>query len=289
MDSGLYRFQGLDAARHLFRVASGLDSMVLGETEITGQVKAAYECARTSGLTGKRLNRMFQKAQETAKEIRTRTGIGRGATSVGSVAVQQARKIFGPALSDKNVMIVGAGKMAATCLRHLAKSGVSSIAVVNRSLERALELAQPVGGRALSFMNCFEAMVEADLVITSTGCPHLIVYRSDVEGLMARRAGRPLIFIDIAVPRDVDPETRTIPGVHLYDIDDLEDAIRENVSHRRQDLSLCQEIIGVKAAELELGLSAEQRGEVVLSTTPFSKQEICSGVEPVFSPPAQSR
>jgi glutamyl-tRNA reductase len=159
------------AARYLFAVASGLDSMVLGETEITGQIKTAYEAARAANLTGRILNGAFQRAFQVVKAIRTQTQIGRGATSVGSVAVQLAEKIFGGDFHDKTIMIIGAGKMGEACLRHLVKKGVRSIIVANRTLARAEELAREVGGRAVNYMDDgLAAMQEADIVVSSTGC-----------------------------------------------------------------------------------------------------------------------
>jgi len=257
--SELYCHEGADAVHHLFSVASGMDSMVLGETEITGQVKNAYEKAHAAGHTGKLLNRLFQKALETAKEIRTRTGIGKGAASVGSVAVQHAQKIFGSTLHGKKVMVIGAGDMAEKCLRHLAKKGVASIVVVNRSVDKAQLLAEKFGGEAVSFGHCLDSMAAVDMVITSTGCPHIILERRDIETVMAGRADRALVIMDIAVPRDVAPEVRGIPGVHLHDIGDMEETIRENIQYRQQDLALCWSIIGSKAAELELRMSVAAR------------------------------
>lgn len=246
-----YCHEGLDAIRHLFAVTSGMDSMVLGETEITGQVKTAYEKARLAGTTGKRLNRSFQKALETAKEIRTRTAIGKGNASVGSVAVQHAQSIFGSTLKQCNVMIIGAGSMAEKCLRHLVKKDVSSITVVNRSLDKAEALAAEFGGKAVSFGHCLDAMAGVDIVLTSTGSPHIILERNDIEGVMASRPDRPLVLIDIAVPRDVSPEVQEIPCVYLHDIGDLEGTVRENIRYREHELSLCWSIIDAKVAELE--------------------------------------
>lgn len=252
---GIYIHQGQDAMRHLLSVASGMDSMVLGETEITGQVKNAYEKSRQAGHTGRNLNRLFQKALETAKEIRTGTAIGKGAASVGSVAVQHAQKIFGSTLRGRKVMVIGAGNMAEKCLRHLVKKGVASIVVVNRSLEKAETLAVEFNGEAIPFGSCLDAMVNVDIVITSTGSPHIILEAGEIESVMARRSYRPLAFIDIAVPRDVAPEARSIPGVYLHDIGDLEGTVRENIRYREQDLALCWSIIGEKTAELEITLN----------------------------------
>lgn len=239
----LYVREGAEAVKHLFSVASGLDSMVLGETEITGQVKKAYQAAHDAKLTGRVTNRLFQKALQTAKTIRTRTGIGRGATSVGSVAVEMAEKIFGGGLNQQSVMIIGAGKMGEACIRHLAKKCARSVLVSNRSFERAQTLASEVGGRAIRFDECIQAMTEADIVVSSTGCPETILSREDIETVMRARRNRPLALIDIAVPRDIDPDAQLIPNVYLYNIDDLEAIVRENLRHREQELAQCRAIV----------------------------------------------
>ena len=247
--SQLYCHQGAAAVRHLFSVSSGMDSMVLGETEITGQVKNAYETAHQAGFTGKRLNKLFQKAFETAKEIRATTAIGSGNASVGSVAVQHAQKIFGASLKQRNVMVIGAGNMAEKCLRHLAKQGVESITIVNRSVDKAESLVSVFGGTAMPFGRCLSAMMDMDIVIVSTGCPEIIIDRSDVESVMSRRVDRPLVIIDIAVPRNVAPEVHTLPGVHLHNIGDLEETVRENIGYREQEMDMCWAIVEVKLAE----------------------------------------
>jgi len=245
------------AARHLFAVASGLDSMVLGETEITGQIKTAYEAARAAHLTGRVLNGAFQRSFQVAKAIRTQTQIGRGATSVGSVAVQLAEKIFGGDFHDKTVMIIGAGKMGEACIRHLVKKGVRSIIVANRTLERADELAREFGGRAVNYMDeGFAAMREADIVVSSTGCPDTILNRQDVEAVMRQRPNRPLFLIDIAVPRDIAAEVQELDNVFLYNMDHLEQLVRENTRLREQEAVRCRDIIGRRAIELMAKLSA---------------------------------
>src|SRR5581483_895870 len=221
--SHAFVYTGMGAARHLFRVAGGLDSMVLGETEITGQVKNAYEIAQQAGLTGRATNCLFQKALQAAKAIRTETQIGRGATSVGSAAVRLAEEIVGENFHDKTVMIIGAGKMGEACLRHLAKKGLRSVIVANRTLETAEALAREVGGRAVNYMdNGLAAMRESDIVISSTGCPETILDREDIEAVMAARAERPLVLIDIAVPRDIAPAVQEVANVFLFNIDDIE-------------------------------------------------------------------
>jgi glutamyl-tRNA reductase len=246
----LYIKEGAEAVEHLFSVASGLDSMVVGETEITGQVKQAYLAAQEAKLTGRVTNRLFQTALQTAKEIRTQTGIGRGATSVGSVAVELAERIFDRDLSGKTVMIIGAGKMGEACIRHLAKKGARSVLVSNRSYDRALNLATEFGGRAVRFDECLRAMAEADIVVSSTGSAQTILHRDDVASVMAGRGNRPLFLIDIAVPRDIDAEVEQIENVYLYNVDHLEAIVRENVRQREQELARCQAILADRTAAL---------------------------------------
>ncbi|MBI3850347.1 MAG: glutamyl-tRNA reductase [Verrucomicrobia bacterium] len=259
----LYVREGADAIRHLFSVSSGMDSMVLGETEITGQVKNAYQTAHEAKLTGRVMNRLFQKALQTAKEIRSRTSIGRGATSVGSVAVELAEKIFDRNLSERTVMIIGAGKMGEACVRHLAKKGARSVLVSNRSFERAQTLAAEFGGRAIPLDEKLQALAEADIVVSSTGCPQTILNREDVEKVMPLRRNRPLVLIDIAVPRDIDPDVQLIPNVYLYNIDDLDAIVRENVKHREKEFVHCRAIIEKEtAAVMSKLLPVSPRGVV---------------------------
>ena len=246
----LYVHEGEDAVHHLLSVTSGLDSMVLGETEITGQVKHAYETARAAKLTGGVLNRAFQTALQTAKEIRTHTGVGRGATSVGSVAVQLAETIFGPRFTEQTVMIIGAGKMGEACVRHLAKQGTRMILVANRSFDRACELAAEFSGQAVRFDDCVNAMAGADIVVSSTGCPQTILNRQDLEAVMRARRNRPLVLIDIAVPRDIDPEVQHVPNVYLHNIDHLEQIVRENVRLREGELDRCRAILEQKTSAI---------------------------------------
>lgn len=246
----LYVKEGPAAAEHLFAVASGLDSMVIGETEITGQVKQAYQAAQEAQLTGRITNRLFQTALQTAKEIRTETKIGRGAVSVGSVAVELAERIFDRDLTQKTVMIIGAGKMGEACVRHFAKKGARSVLVSNRSYERALNLATEFGGRAIRFDECLQAMTEADIVVSSTGSPQTILNRADVASVMPARRNRPLFLIDIAVPRDIAADVQQLDNVYLYNVDHLETIVRENLRLREQELARCQAIITERAAAL---------------------------------------
>ncbi len=252
-----YVHTGEEAAKYLFSVASGLDSMVLGETEITGQIKTAYEAARGAGLTGRVLNCAFQRAFQVVKAIRSQTQIGRGATSVGSVAVELAESIFGENFKDKTIMIIGAGKMGEVCIRHLAKNGAKSVIVANRTIEHAESLAREVGGRAVNYMDDgLSAMQEADIVVSSTGCPETILDKEDVEYVMSQRPNRPLFLIDIAVPRDIAGDVQLVPSVHLYNMDHIEQHMRDNVRLREKEIAHCQSIISAHAASLMEKLAA---------------------------------
>ena len=248
VSDSVYFKEGLEAIKHLFSVTSGLDSMVLGETEITGQIKQAYLAAQESKLTGKILNRVFQTAFQVAKEIRTETSIGRGATSVGSVAVELAERIFDQDFSDRTVMIVGAGKMGEACVRHLAKKGAKEVLVVNRSLAKAVDLANQIGGRPVPFSDLFSAMAHADIVVSSTGARRVILDRASLVPVLARRGGRPLFLIDIAVPRDIAEDVQSLENVFLYNIDHLQSIVAENVKGREQELGVCLDIITTRAA-----------------------------------------
>ena len=270
LGSHVYVHEDVEALRHLFRVTGGIDSMVIGETEITGQVKKAYDIAHGARLTGRVLNRVFQKTFQAAKEIRARTSIGRGATSVGSVAVELAEKIFRHDLSKQTVIIIGAGQMGEACVRHLAKKGAQSILVSNRSFDRAVELANEFGGQAVQFESCLAAMADADIVVASTGCPKTLLHRADVEALMKKRRNRPLFLIDISVPRNIDPDVQRLDGVYLYNIDDLEAIVREHVCSREQELAACDQIVDSRAMALmtKLNLEKERLYDVGLQSQP---------------------
>ena len=246
----IYVKEGAAAVEHLFSVTSGLDSMVIGETEITGQVKNAYQAAQRAGLTGRVLNRLFQTALQIGKEIRTHTAIGRGATSVGSVAVELAEKVFSGDLSDKTVMILGAGKMGEACVRHLTKRGARSVLVANRSPGRAELLAAEFGGRALPFEERMNALADSDILVSSTGSPTTVLHKDEVASVLPARRNRPLILIDIAVPRDIAADVEQLDNVYLYNIDHLQAIVRENSRQREQELSKCNDIIVRRAAAL---------------------------------------
>jgi len=252
----VYVHEGPEAIAHLIKVTSGLDSMVLGETDVKSQVKDAYDKAHLAGLTGKVLNLVFQKALHATKEIRSHTSIGVGTTSVGSVAVSLAGKIFGDRYSDLTVLLIGAGQMASTCLRHFVKCGASSFIICNRSPEGARNLVEEFGGRAVTPDELATALIQADIVVSATGAPGYVVDKKTVEAVWRARGGRPLFLVDIAVPRDVDPDVKTIDGVYLYNVDDLEAVVKDNLKNRESELDTCDAIIQDKVRILRAKLTS---------------------------------
>lgn len=253
--SALFRHRGEEGIRHLFRVASGLDSMVLGETEILGQVKKAYSAAQADGATSRCLNKLFQRAFNVAKEVRTQTGITRGAVSVGSVAVELAEKIFGK-LDHCNVMILGAGETAEMTAKSLQSRGAKAIFVSNRTFERAAALAEALGGRAIHFDQWDAEFAEIDILIGSTGAPHAVVPKQKLEPLMALRPDRPLFCIDLAVPRDFEASVNDLDGVYLYDIDSLQENANAGLRVRQAELGRCEQIIDGHVQEFSGWLAA---------------------------------
>jgi glutamyl-tRNA reductase len=243
----LYQLDAAEAARHLFRVVSGLDSMVLGETEIFGQVKAAYKTALDHGTTGKTLNKLFQQAFTVGKRVRNDTMIQRGSTSVGSVAVDLAEKVHD--LKECRVILVGAGEMSRTCAQSLLSRGAKSIIVSNRSYDKAVELAEEMKGRAMKFDEWEHALHEVDVIISSTSAPHFVIKPEQIEQTMRKRRWDPLLIIDIAVPRDVDPAVNAIEGVYLYDIDALQAIADDGRRERERQLVLCERIIEEQLAK----------------------------------------
>jgi glutamyl-tRNA reductase len=238
----LYSLRNADAIRHVFRVAASLDSMMVGEPQILGQVKEAYRIAADTGTVGMHLSALMNRAFAVAKKVRSETGISQSAVSISYAAVELARKIFGD-LSGKTVMIIGASKMGELTAKHLKRNGVSSVLVTNRTFEHAVELAQVFEGAAVSFEHFTDHMDHADIVISSTGAPHFIISRAVAEQIIHRRKNRPMFFIDIAVPRDIDPTVNEIDNAFLYDIDDLQQVIDENLKERMKEASRAEEII----------------------------------------------
>jgi glutamyl-tRNA reductase len=242
VDAHLYEFHDAECIRHLLGVAAGLDSMVLGETEILGQVKTAYDAAQRAGATGPVLNRLFQKVFAAAKEVRTHTGITRGSTSVGNVAVDLAGKIFGK-LDSCTVMVLGTGEMSEQTAKALRNRGAGSLIVCSRTRERADQLAGALGGKAIAYEDWPQVFGSVDIVISSTAAPHPIVTKEKLVPLVRSRRGRPLFLIDIAVPRDCERACNELDDVYLYDIDDLQQIAQENIAAREREIAACRELI----------------------------------------------
>jgi glutamyl-tRNA reductase len=245
----MYAHAGRQGLEHLFKVACGLDSMVVGETEILGQLKKAYQTALRHQHTGGVLNKAFQRAFHVAKHIRTETNIQRGSVSVGSVAVELAERIFST-LSEHPVMVIGAGETSEKTARALLSRGARSIFVSNRSHERAVALAQELGGRAVSFDDWAAEFPRIDILVSSTSAPHCILDRARLEPLMKARKHRPLLLIDIAVPRDIDPSVNFLDNVYLYNIDDLQAIADDYLQQRRDEIARCEAIIAEKAGAM---------------------------------------
>lgn len=252
----LYALAEPHSLQHLFKVASGLDSMVIGETEIFGQLKRAYDLAFTHKHTGALLNKAFQRAFNVAKHIRTETNIQRGSVSVMSAAVELAEKIF-TSLAEHEVLVIGAGETSEKTARALQSRGVKKITVTNRSPERAAALATELGARTVPFEQWPDEFERIDIAISSTAAPQPILDRARLEPLMKRRKHRPLLLIDIAVPRDIHPAVNEVDNVYLYNVDDLQSIADDYLKLRQEEVARCEKIIAEKvAALLEAGRSA---------------------------------
>ena len=242
LEQYVYRHVNADAVEHLFLVASSLDSMIVGEAQILGQLKEAYRHATKAGCSGFILNKLLHKSFSVAKRVRTETMIGANAVSISYAAVELARKIFG-SLAEKKVMLVGAGEMAELAAEHLVRQGVAEVVVANRTLQRAVNLARGYNGRAVALAEVRDQLRQVDIIISSTGAPDLILRKEDVRPVMRDRRNRPLFFIDIAVPRDLDPAINELDNVFLYDIDDLHNVVEMNKSERDREAVKAQRII----------------------------------------------
>jgi len=238
----IYVYKGLDAVRHIFEVASSLDSMVIGEPQILGQVKDSYRQAVEKKTTGPVINSLMHRAFHVAKKVRTETGICESAVSVSYAAVELAKKIF-ETLSDKKVLLVGAGEMSELTARHLVSHGVREVLVANRTFEKAIELASRFNSYAISFDEILIYLEEVDIVITSTASPNYIITKDMLKGIERKRRNRPLFFIDIAVPRDVDPDVNSLDNIYLYDIDDLKGVVQANLEQRKKEAKKAERII----------------------------------------------
>ena len=238
----LYDFTQIDVVRHVFRVAASLDSMVLGEPQILGQVKTAFTTAQNAGTIGATLNQLMNRAFFVAKRVRSETTIASSAVSISYAAVELAKKIFND-LKGKTVLILGAGKMSELAAKHLAGAGVSKVLVWNRTYPRAVELAEVFKGEAIQTEDLFRQIERADIIISSTGSPTFILNRADGERMIHLRKNRPVFIIDIAVPRDVDPEINKVSNIFLYDIDDLRNVIDANLRQRQREAQSAEEIV----------------------------------------------
>jgi len=238
----LYRYHDQDAVRHLLSVACSLDSMVVGEAEVLGQVKKAYMFAVEEDLTGKVLNSLFQRAFGVAKNIRTCSAIGERKVSVASVAVEFAQKIFSD-FSDKTVMIIGAGEMAELTLKNMVDRGINSVIVVNRTYEKAVELARQYEGKAINFEAFEDTMHRADIIISTSGAPHYIIFPKHFPQVLRTRRNKPMLLLDIAVPRDIHPDVEGVENVYLYNIDDLQKVVNENLSFREKEMEQCAVLV----------------------------------------------
>ena len=250
LDRCLYIYRDLEAVRHLFRVTSSLDSMIMGEPQILGQMKDAYRMAVENGTTGILLNRLSHHAFRVAKRVRTETGIAGNAVSVSYAAVELAKKIFGD-LKKRSVLLIGAGEMSELAARHLLRHGVSAIHIANRTYARAEEMAAEFQGVPVAFEKFPELLPEVDIVIASTGAPGYIMNAQMVASAFGRRRNRPLFLIDIAVPRDIDPAAGDIDNVYLYNIDHLQDVVDTNREVRRAEAMKAEEIIAAEVAAFE--------------------------------------
>src|SRR3984957_13619697 len=252
-----YRLLDEAALLHIFRVASSLDSMVVGEPQVVSQVKQAWQLAQKVGTTGRFLDSVPQKALTVSKRVRSETAIGNAAVSIPYAAVELARKIFGT-LENKKVLLLGAGKMSELSARGLLNHGAGSVCVINRTLEHATELAAKLGGVALPFEQRWQHIAQADIIISSTSCPHTILSREEAQIMVRDRKDQPLVIVDIAMPRDIDSAVREVKGVFLYDLDDLENVVDYNAGEREAAAADAQKILQAEAQGFRRRLMAER-------------------------------
>jgi glutamyl-tRNA reductase len=246
----LYCHHNEEAIHHLFMVAASLDSMIVGEAQILGQLKEAYRWSSEQKCTGPILNRLLHKAFSVAKRVRSETRIGSSAVSISYAAIELARKIFG-SLENKRVLLIGAGEMAELAAEHLVGNGAKDVVVANRTLGRALDLAKRFNGRAVGLDELFEQLEQVDIIVSSTGAPGVILFKDDVKPLMRNRMNKPLFFIDIAVPRDLDPALNDLDNVYLYDIDDLNNVVELNKAERDKEAIKASRIVDEEALKFK--------------------------------------
>ena len=258
----LYHFEDRDAIRHLFRVASSLDSMVVGEPQILGQLKQAWEAAREQGTVSGVLDAVLTSAFSVAKRVRSETEIGQSAVSVSFAAVELAKQIFG-SLKGHKVLLVGAGKMSELAARHLERAGVGEILVTNRSAERAHQMAELFNGRIVDYTSYIQVLPEIDVLIASSGAPHFILHKEEMKKVMSARRNRPMFLIDIAVPRNIEPSVNELDSVFLYDIDDLQKVVEQNVLGRKHEAEEAERIVTDEVDRLLARLRAREMGPTI--------------------------
>jgi len=266
----LFRLAATPTIRHLFRVASGLESMVVGETEIFGQVKRAYEIAAKSGTTGKVLNRLFQKAFQVGKHVRSLTAITRGRVSVGSVAVELAQQIFGN-LAGSKIMVLGAGETSERTARSFQSRGAKQLFVSNRSYDKAVALAEAMGGRAIRFDDWEQEFRDLDILVSSTAAPHAVVTRAKIEPILRMRRDRPLFIIDLAIPRDVEPTVHELDDVYVYDLDSLQAIADLTLEKRKKEMDACDSLIEKHVYDFEAWL--DRASERVISPAAIERAQ----------------
>jgi len=264
LDRIVYIKTAREAVRHLFRLGIGLDSMILGEPQILGQVKQAYAAAAAAGTLGARLQALMQRALAVAKKVRTTTAVGRNPVSVSYAAVDLAHQIFGD-LAERSILILGAGKTAELCARHLVGSGVRAILVANRTFQRAHSLAQAFGGEAVPFDRFLEYLERVDVVVASTSAPHAVLRYDDAVKVIRRRRNRPLFLIDLAVPRDVEPAVNRIDNIYLYDIDDLQQVAEAGRAERREAAAEAEACVEAEVAAYEAWAQAQDLSPTIVA------------------------
>ena len=260
----LYRHEGRQAIHHLFRVASSLDSMVVGEPQILGQLKAAFAAAKNEGALCGWLEGLLNRAFSVAKRVRSETGIGQMAVSVSYAAVELARKIFG-SLNNRTVMIVGAGKMSELAARHLRRCGASHVFVTNRTHERAVEMARLFQGTPVEYTRFVSMLPEVDILIASSGAPHYILHKDEMQRVISVRRNKPMFLIDIAVPRNIEPSVNEVDNVFLYDIDDLQEVVNANLRERQKEAEHAEHLVTQEVERMMARLKVQEVAPTIVS------------------------
>lgn len=276
----LYRYEGRDAIHHLFRVAASLDSMVVGEPQILGQLKAAFAAAKSEGTLCGWLEGLLNRAFSVAKRVRSETGVGQMAVSVSYAAVELARKIFG-SLNNRTVMIAGAGKMSELAARHLRRSGSSHVFVTNRTYERAVEMATLFQGTPVEYGRFLSMLPEVDILIASSGAPHYILHKEEMQRVISVRRNKPMFLIDIAVPRNIEPSVNQIDNVFLYDIDDLQEVVNANLRERQKEAQHAEELVQQEVERMMVRLKVQEVTPTIISFQEQLEQIRVSEIEKV--------